>query len=102
MPDGRSNWQTTFPGGRNDNDLGKTLDGFLLESAVVLFEKGDPLFEGVLAEEGVARLHLRFSRNASRPIRHRRAGQHPLLSDALEDVYAGTPASYMIFGRARW
>jgi len=31
----RNNWQTTFAWGRDDNEPGHTLDGFLLESAII-------------------------------------------------------------------
>jgi hypothetical protein len=119
--DGRSDWQTTFAYGRNDNNPGKVLDGFLLESAVVLdrthtffgraeyvdkdelFQEGEPLFGKAfwVTKLSVGYIydfpeshHVQFGIGA--------LGSIDFLPDALDAAYGQTPTSYMIFGRVRW
>ena len=95
QPFGNDNlWSTTVAWGRKILRPGETLDGYLLESAVVLkktytvFARAErvaetelhhdvpALHERVLnGQQAVGRRHLRFLPHRTREVRHRRAGQ---------------------------
>jgi hypothetical protein len=119
-PLGPNDWQTTLAWGRDDNDPGRELDGFLLESAIVLhhthtifgrFErvKKDELFTAPdpLAGEAfwVNKLSLGYIYDF--PETHQlqfglgALGSIHFIPGELEDVYGSNPTSFMIFARVR-
>jgi hypothetical protein len=119
--DGRNNWQTTFAWGRNINEPGHTLDGFLLESAVnlahthtifgrfenvekdELFEQSSPLAGSVFRVNKLSLGYIYdFPETHGVQFGLGAVGSVHFLPSALDDVYGQTPTSYMLFARARW
>ncbi len=119
LPLTNGNWQTTFAWGRNNNSPGKTLDAFLLESAVSwdrhtvfgraenvakdeLFEQPDPLFGQTFR---VSKLSLGYIYDV--PLSdHVKLGLGALgsiysLPNALESAYGNDPTSFMLFARMK-
>ena len=115
-----ANWQVTFAWGRNDNVPGKTLDGFLLESAIRIKETHTLLgrFERVAKDEFFqednplhgqkfnvhkialgyvydlpARKHLKWGIGSTIDIN--------ILPDKLVPSYGDTPLGYMVFVRIK-
>lgn len=117
---GDNHWQTTIAWGKNKNEPGRNLDGYLLESALnfsqkhtvfgrlertkedELFEEGTPLFESIFT---INKLSLGYIYDFSH-IGQARIGVGGLISaykfpDALKPFYGRHPFSYMVFGRIR-
>ena len=114
------NWQVTGAWGRNRNDPGKRLDGYLLESTLALHDRHiifgriervekDELFEESAPQHGQAFTVNKLSLGY---IRDFRIGEHLQLgigglasvhstSSALEPAYGRRPTSYMIFARLK-
>lgn len=115
-----ANWQTTFAWGRNENVPGRTLDGFLLESAIrvkdthtfftrlervakdELFPEGDPLhgrkFEVNKITLGYiydlpAWNHMKWGLGSSFDIN--------VIPDRLKPSYGDMPVGFMIFVRVK-
>jgi hypothetical protein len=115
-----NNWQTAFAWGRNFNDPGHVLDGFLLESLInfhethtifgraervdkdELFAPGDPLEGQSFTVNKLCLgyiydfpkwLHLKFGLGAS--------GSIALLPDSLRSTYGDTPLSFLLFARVK-
>lgn len=118
LPFGENNWATTFAWGRKMNAPGHTLDGFLLESAVVLddthtiFARLERVAEDELFEDGpllgrvfnVNEISLGYIRDVHLD-EHLKLGIGGLVSryafpDALNHAY-GDPTSFMIFLRLK-
>ncbi len=117
---GANHWQTTAAWGRNDNEPGKTLDGFLLESMVnfhethtvfgraeraekdELFEEGQPL-EGKKFTVHKLSLGYIYDFPAWHKIRFGLGamGSVHLLPQSLERTYGDTPLSGLLFVRAK-
>jgi hypothetical protein len=116
----RSNWQTTFAWGRRDFAPGHTLDGFLLESALLpdnthtvfgraerisndeLFEAPDPRAGRVFT---IDKLSLGYIHDMPF-LEHVKAGAGGLVSvyafpKALASAYGSDPVSFMLFIRAK-
>jgi len=115
-----ANWQTTFAWGRDDNVPGKTLDGFLIESAIrikdtytffsrlervakdELFPEGDPL-HGEKFNVNKITLgcvydlptwnHMKWGIGSSLDIN--------ILPDRLKPSYGDTPLGFMVFARVK-
>jgi len=119
--DGRSNWQTTFAWGRDNNDPGHTLDAFLIESAVnfehahtiftrfervqkdELFEAGEPLAGSVFWVNKLSVGYIYdFPETHQVQLGLGAVGSIHFLPGELEDVYGTNPTSFMLFGRLRW
>jgi hypothetical protein len=116
-PFANGNWQTTFAWGRDDDSPGKTLDAFLLESAVSwerhtvfaraenvvkddLFEPPDPLFGQTFR---VSKLSLGYIYDFPFA-NHLKLGIGALgsvyaLPNALTPAYGHEPTSFMLFAR---
>lgn len=120
VPWNQNNWQTTFAWGRNFNKPGHILDGYVLESAVVLahthtvfgraenvekdelFTEEDPRFGTIYR---VSKLSVGYIYD----FLHLKYGQFGIgglasvysLPSALDTVYGKTPTSYMVFVRAK-
>jgi hypothetical protein len=120
LPFGDNVWATTFAWGRKMNHPGHTLDGFLLESEVVLhdthtfFARAERVAEDELFEDGppallgrvftVEKLSLGYIRDFHLE-EHLKLGIGGLVSRydypaALDRAY-GDPTSYMIFVRLK-
>jgi hypothetical protein len=119
-PLGHGNWQTTFAWGRNANDPGRRLQGYLLESALALHDshtffgriervEKDELFEESAPQHGqvftVNKLSIGYIRDWKLG-EHTRLGIGGLASafsipKSLGPVYGAHPTSYMVFVRAR-
>jgi len=118
-PFGDNNWATTLAWGRKMNSPGNTLDGFMLESAVVfhdthtifgrvervdedeLFEGASPLQGRVFAVDKISLGYIRDFHVAD----HAKLGLGGLVSrygfpSALDRAY-GDPTSFMIFLRLK-
>lgn len=113
------NWQTTVAWGRNDNSPGKTLDAFLLESAVswerhTFFGRAENVAKDELFEEPeplagrtfrVSKLSLGYVYDV--PLgEHLAAGIGALgsaysLPATLEPAYGASPVSFMLFARVK-
>lgn len=113
------NWQTTFAWGRNDNEPGKRLDGFLLESALNLGRhtvfgraenvQKDELFDAPSPLAGrvfrVSELTLGYVYDL--PIAWRLAlgfgiqGTLNVVPSAIRFAYGDTPTGYMPFLRLK-
>jgi hypothetical protein len=119
--DGRTNWQTTFAWGQNNNDPGHVLDAFLLESAIniehahtifarfehvqkdELFEEDEPLAGEVFWVNKLSVGYIYdFPETHHVQLGLGVVGSIHFLPDALEDVYGTNPTSFMLFGRVRW
>jgi hypothetical protein len=118
-PFGDNNWATTFAWGRKMNHPGDTLDGFMLESAVVLHDTHtffvrvervaeDELFEGASPPQGqiftVSKISLGYIRDLHLDDLVK-LGLGGLVSrydfpNALNRAY-GDPTSFMIFLRLK-
>lgn len=113
-------WATTFAWGQNRNDPGKVLDGFLLESALMLgethtiFARGERVDKDELfppgspldgAEFTVNKLSLGYIYDfrAIRKVKFGVGGLGSLavLPGGLESSYGDTPLSFMLFVRAK-
>ncbi len=120
-PQGQNNWQTTAAWGRDNNDPGHVLDGFLIESAVVFnhthtifgrFEdvRKDELFEepSPLAGQTFTVNKLSIGYIYDFPETHHvqlglgALGSLFFLPSELEDSYGDNPTAFMLFGRVRW
>ena len=117
---GAKHWQTTAAWGRNDNEPGKTLDGFLLESMVnfhqthtvfgraeraekdELFEEGHPL-EGKKFTVHKLSLGYIYDFPAWHKIRFGLGamGSAHFLPQSLQRTYGETPLSGLLFLRAK-
>jgi hypothetical protein len=115
-----NNWQTTFAWGRNSNNPGRELDGFLLESAIHLQDKHtvfgraervtkDELFEPPDPRAGkpftVNKVSLGYIYDFP-PMHHVRCGLGALgsvdvLPGRLDSAYGDTPLSFMLFARVK-
>ena len=116
----RANWQTTFAWGRRDHSPGRTLDGFLLESALLLddrhtlfgrvervsndelFAAPDPRSDRVFTINKLSLGYLHDVRVAD----HLKLGAGALVSfydvpKALDSAYGSDPVSFMLFMRAK-
>ena len=115
-----NNWQTTLAWGRNNNDPGDTLDGFLLESAVnfnrthtifgraeyvqkdELFEAPSPLTGGVF---WITKLSLGYVYDF--PASHHvqwgigAEGNVHFIPEEIQGAYGDTPTSVLFFARVR-
>jgi hypothetical protein len=123
LPFGGNNWATTFAWGRKMNDPGHDLDGFLLESEIVLHDRNtifaraervdeDELFDDATGVETALRSRIftvgKFSLGYIRDLPvapHVKLGVGGLVSRyefpaALDRAY-GNPTSYMVFLRVR-
>jgi len=116
----QNNWQTTAAWGRNRNKPGRTLDAFLLESAVNLHrthtffaraenvEKDELFLEGAAKQGQVFRVnkislgyiydfpewhHLRWGLGG--------LGSAAILPGSLDEDYDNTPLSFMVFARVK-
>jgi hypothetical protein len=114
------NWQTTFAWGRNTNDPGKRLDGYLVESAFALHDKHtlfgriervdkDELFEESAPQHGQA---FKVNKLSVGYIHDLKLGQHTRIGigglasaysipKSLEPAYGAHPTSYMVFARVK-
>ncbi|HEX4508173.1 MAG TPA: hypothetical protein VH722_20775 [Alphaproteobacteria bacterium] len=118
LPFGDNVWATTFAWGRKMNHPGHTLDGFLLESELILhdthtiFARAERVAEDELFEEGplldrvetVEKISLGYIRDFH-PAENLKFGIGGLVSrydypSALDRAY-GDPISYMIFLRLK-
>lgn len=118
--DRQHHWQTTFAWGRNNNDPGKTLEGFLLESALNLnrahtfFGRAENVEKDELFPEGhpkhgnvytVSKVSLGYLYDF--PERRKMQwglgglGSVHLLPGSLDSDYGDTPKSFMLFARAK-
>ena len=113
-------WQTTAAWGRNTNSPGKSLEGYLVESAAslagghTLFGRiervaKDELFTGDAPQAGqsftVGKLSLGYIHDFS-VASHLKLGLGALVSayaipNSLDSVYGSHPASYMVFARVK-
>ena len=120
LPIGENNWATTFAWGRNENNPGKNLNGYLLESEFLIGETHtifsrlenvdkDELFSDEESQAGqkfnVNRAalgyiydfpkfdHIQFGVGGE--------GAAHFLSDSLESSYGETPVSFFLFVRAK-
>jgi hypothetical protein len=115
-----NNWQTSFAWGRNFNNPGHVLDGFLLESAVVLrrthtfFGRAEDVEKDELfADDDVRAGHVyrvnKFSVGYIYDFLHLEYGQIGIgglvsayaLPGALDTTYGKSPTTYLLFVRAR-
>jgi hypothetical protein len=116
MPFANNNWATTFAWGRKMNRPGNTLDGFLLESAVVLqdthtfFGRAERVNEDeLLGHGGPIFTMTKFSAGYIYDFHvaeHVKLGIGGLASkyaipSGLDAVYGGDPTSGMIFIRLK-
>ena len=111
--------QTTFAWGRNRNKPGRTLDGFLLETAIhvrkvhTLFGRGERVDKDELFDSGpqvggvftVNQLSLGYLYDFAR-WKHSQwgvgvVGSLSAAPAALRDAYGPTPGSIMLFGRVK-
>jgi len=118
---GRDNWQTTFAWGRDFNDPGHVLDGFLLESAVnfehahtifarfenvqkdELFEAPDPLAGSVFRVNKLSVGYIYdFPETHGVQFGVGAQGSVHFIPAEIQSSYGDTPTSYMLFARARW
>ena len=118
LPFGDNVWATTFAWGRKMNHPGRTLDGFLLESELILHDTHtlfaraervaeDELFDGgplLNRVETVEKISLGYIRDFH-PADHLKLGIGGLVSrydypSALNRAY-GDPTSYMVFLRLK-
>lgn len=119
MPLDHGNWQTTFAWGRNNNQLGNTLDAFLLESAASwyqhtvffraenvakdeLFQAPSPLASDVFR---VSAFSLGYVYDIP-VVDHLALGLGALgtvnvVPSAIEPSYDSNPTSYMLFTRLK-
>jgi hypothetical protein len=120
LPYGENNWATTFAWGRKMNDPGHTLDGFFLESAVVLHDTHtffgrvervdeDELFDGnpILGNQiiTVNKFSLGYIRDFHF-IEHLKFGVGGLVDryeypSVLDSAYGSNPTSVMLFARLK-
>jgi hypothetical protein len=115
------NWQTTFAWGRNRNDPGQKLDGYLLESSMTLHDRHtffgriervskDELFADGTPQAGQAFAVGKASAGYifDQPLAHQlKIGVGGLVSvftvpDALRDTYGAHPAAAMVFARIKF
>jgi hypothetical protein len=115
-----NHWQTTFAWGRNLNDPGHTLDGYLLESTVnfhdthTLFARGERVDKDELFPATNARAGQAFTVNkiSAGYIFDLAAWQHmkfgvgglgsvAILPGSLRSAYGDTPLSFMVFARVK-
>ncbi|MGZ4971793.1 MAG: hypothetical protein ACXWDN_03465 [Limisphaerales bacterium] len=113
-------WATTFAWGQNRNDPGKVLDGFLLESTLVLrdkhtvFGRGERVSKDELFPSGSLMAGEEFTVNKislgyiydfatieKLKLGLGGLGSIALLPASLETAYGDTPVSFMIFVRAK-
>lgn len=118
-PFGDNNWATTFVWGRKMNDPGHTLDGFLLESALVFDDthtffaraehvEEDELFEGGPLEGQITpinKVSLGYIRDFHLA-EHMKFGIGGLISryaypSQIDGDYGSEPTSYMVFMRLK-
>lgn len=116
----KNNWQTTFAWGRNQNDPGKDLDGFLIESLVNFHDthtifgrtervEKDDLFQDTspLAGKKFAVHKLSLGYIYDFPAWHRlkfgigAMGSVHFLPESLQRTYGDTPLSGLLFVRAK-
>lgn len=121
LPFEGNNWATTFVWGRKMDDPGHKLDGFLLESSLIiqeantLFARAERADEAELFSEDdhdhahqvytVNKVSLGYIRDF-RLADHLSLGAGGLISryaypDSLEDSYGSSPTSYMLFMRLK-
>ncbi len=113
-------WQTTAAWGRNANQPGKSLDGYLIESAASVDDRHtffgriervakDELFDDGAPQAGqsftVSKLSLGYVRDFTLAT-HLKLGVGALVSaysipSSLESVYGAHPTSYMVFARVK-
>jgi hypothetical protein len=116
----RGLWQTTAAWGRNASQPGKSLNGYLVESAVTLDDlhtffgrlervAKDELFDDGAPQAGqtfaVSKLSLGYIRDFTLAT-HLKLGVGALVSaystpNSLDSVYGAHPTSYMIFARLK-
>lgn len=120
LPFGDNNWATTLAWGRKMNSPGRDLDGFLIESAVNLWETHtifaraervaeDELFEAPspLADRSFVVNKLSLGYIYDFPIAEHvklgigGLGSTYMLPSAIKPAYGGTPASFMAFLRLK-
>ena len=117
LPFGGNNWQTTLAWGHNENDPGRTLDAWLLESSVQLHDTHtffgrvenadkDELFDsGPLAEQSFSVSKLSVGYIYDLPVaKHLKLGIGGLgsvydLPEELDPYYGETPVSFLLFTR---
>ncbi len=117
---GKNNWGTTFAWGRKMNNPGHDLDGFLLESTLVLYDthtffaraervdedelfEGDPVLDGKVLT--VNKISLGYIRDFH-PVSYAKFGVGGLVSrydypHSLDAAYGDNPTSFMLFVRAK-
>jgi hypothetical protein len=116
----QNNWQTTFAWGRNANNPGRILDGFLLESAVnfskthtvfgraervskdELFHESDPLHNRVFTVNKLSAGYIYdFPEWDDLQWGLGGVGSASLIPDSLSPAYGDTPLSLMLFARVK-
>ncbi len=118
-PFGDNNWATTFAWGRRMNNPGHDLDGFLLESSVVLYDTHtffaraenvdeDELLDGTPMQGrvvNISKLSVGYIRDFH-PLEHVKLGVGGLVSryaypDSIDSYYGSEPTSFMLFMRLK-